>query len=115
MSGRMDRFTATLTRGLARRTSRRSFLGALGASLVGGAAGPLLPIARAEGPAREPLPGEPLPDSAEGNPDGCSYWRYCAIDGAAAEAARMRARPALPCLRSPGWAPAATRWTARTM
>jgi methylamine dehydrogenase light chain len=81
MSGRMDRITARLTRGLARRTSRRSFLGALGATLVGGAAGPLLPVARAEGPAREPLPGEPAPDTPEGNPDDCNYWRYCAIDG----------------------------------
>ena len=65
---RMDEWFATLSRGLARRTSRRSFLATLGALLVGGLARPLLPVARAA----------PAP---EDEADRCEYWRYCAIDG----------------------------------
>jgi methylamine dehydrogenase light chain len=64
----MDEWFATLARRLARRTSRRSFLGGLGALLVGGALRPLLPVARAASP-------------PEDDPGACEYWRYCAIDG----------------------------------
>jgi methylamine dehydrogenase light chain len=70
-----------LARALARRTSRRGFLGSLGALLVGGAALPLLPVARAAGPPRAPRPGEPAADAEGGDPERCDYWRYCAIDG----------------------------------
>jgi methylamine dehydrogenase light chain len=64
----MDEWFASLSRGLARRTSRRSFLATLGALLVGGLARPLLPVARAA----------PAPEDGA---DRCEYWRYCAIDG----------------------------------
>jgi methylamine dehydrogenase light chain len=64
----MDEWFASLSRGLARRTSRRSFLATLGALLVGGLARPLLPVARAA----------PAPEDGA---DSCEYWRYCAIDG----------------------------------
>ena len=76
---RLDGFTAAIARRLARQTSRRGFLAALGATLVGSAALPLLPVARAG--SREPAPGEPERGQPEGDPDGCLYWRYCAIDG----------------------------------
>ena len=74
----MDRFTARLARRVARRTSRRGFLGTLGVLLFGAAAAPLLPVARADGPAAG---GEPDPHKPEGDAGSCRYWRYCALDG----------------------------------
>jgi len=78
-TGDLDRRFADLARGLARRTSRRSFLTRLGALLVGGAALPLLPVARG-GTARA-AEGDPDPSTPEGDPRDCAYWRHCAIDG----------------------------------
>jgi methylamine dehydrogenase light chain len=72
---RIDRWFARGARGLAKRTSRRHFLTRLGALLLGGAAWPLLPVARASSG------GEPDPATPEGDPTDCGYWRYCAIDG----------------------------------
>ena len=67
---------------LARRTSRRSFLARLGAVLVGGAAFPLLPVARAaEDDARLPAPSDAGLAGDVGDPTSCDYWRHCAIDG----------------------------------
>jgi len=103
-AARIDRWFGALARGLARRTSRRSFLARLGALAAGGAALPLLPVARAGGDAggeggaaprgaegggspgapgapRAAAPGEPDPTTPEGDPQGCEYWRYCAVDG----------------------------------
>jgi methylamine dehydrogenase light chain len=68
-------------RGLARGFGRRSFLGRLGALLVGAAAAPLLPVARAAGESpRVPAPEEGI-EGAAGDPTSCDYWRHCAIDG----------------------------------
>ena len=68
-------------RGLARRLSRRSLFGRLGATLVGTAAIPLLPIARAAGaPSQLPAPPDDI-DGPQGDPQHCDYWRHCAIDG----------------------------------
>ncbi len=78
---RLDRVVADLARQLARRTSRRGLLARAGALLVGAAALPLLPVARAGAAAREPAPGEPDPDTPEGDPTSCQYWRNCSIDG----------------------------------
>ncbi|MCP5183674.1 MAG: methylamine dehydrogenase (amicyanin) light chain [Pseudomonadales bacterium] len=71
-----------MTRGLARRSSRRGFLGTLGAVLVGTAALPLLPVARAaeHGTSRVPPQSTGNPDDP-GDPTRCDYWRYCGIDG----------------------------------
>ena len=57
---------------LAKRSSRRHFIGKLGAFLVGASALPLLPVLRAsaaEGP------------QEMGDPQSCDYWRYCAFGG----------------------------------
>lgn len=78
---RLDGWFAGLSRGVARRTSRRGFLARLGALVLGGAAAPLLPVARAGAQARASQPGEPAPDTPEGDPQACSYWRHCSIDG----------------------------------
>ncbi len=79
----LDRWLERKARGLARATSRRSVLARLGALLAGGAALPLLPIARAraEVPSRAPIPGEPAAGKPSGDPASCEYWRHCAIDG----------------------------------
>ncbi|MDH3212717.1 MAG: hypothetical protein OEM05_09555 [Myxococcales bacterium] len=78
---RIDRWFTQSARWLARRTSRRSFLTRVGTLLVGGAALPLLPVARASSPSRAPAPGEPDPSTPEGDPANCNYWRHCAVDG----------------------------------
>ena len=59
------------SRDIAKRTSRRRFIGRLGAMLVGASALPLLPVSRshAQGPAEV------------GDPQSCDYWRYCALGG----------------------------------
>jgi methylamine dehydrogenase light chain len=75
----IDRWCMHLTRAVARRTSRRGFLGQLAGLLVGSAALPLLPVAR--GRAAAAVPGEPDPSTPHGDPGDCDYWRHCAIDG----------------------------------
>lgn len=77
----VDRWVERCARTLARRVRRRSLLRRLGTLLVGGAAFPLLPVARAatEQP-RATQPPENI-DGPEGDPSRCEYWRHCAIDG----------------------------------
>ncbi len=77
---RIDLWFAHSARRLARSTSRRSFLTGLGSLLAGGAAIPLLPVARPAA-AREPAPGEPDVSQPSGDAGSCEYWRHCAIDG----------------------------------
>lgn len=73
-----DELTEGSARAVARRTSRRSLLGSLGALLLGTAALPLLPVARgAQAPA---TPAGGTPDKTQ-DPTQCEYWRHCAIDG----------------------------------
>jgi methylamine dehydrogenase light chain len=82
LASRFDTLFERMSRGFSRSLSRRHFLSRLGTVVAGGAALPLLPVARAA--AEEPFPtqnGEPPQDTPEGNPLGCDYWRYCAIDG----------------------------------
>lgn len=74
----LDRYFEGSTRELARRFGRRSFLARLGAALLGGAALPLLPVAR--GLARGAASPEGI-EGPEGDPTRCEYWRYCAVDG----------------------------------
>ena len=77
----LDRWLEGRARELARRTSRRGFLARLGGVLVGGAALPLLPVARAGAEPRAPAPREEGLEGAAGDPKSCEYWRHCAIDG----------------------------------
>lgn len=78
---RFDRWFESAARRVAERSSRRRFLARLGAALLGGAALPLLPLARPAFASREPAPGEPDPATPEGDASSCGYWRHCAIDG----------------------------------
>jgi methylamine dehydrogenase light chain len=71
----LDAITESSARSLAKRTSRRSVIGSLGALLVGVATLPLLPVARG---------ADPRPDEKAkriNDPTSCDYWRHCAIDG----------------------------------
>lgn len=75
LNGWFDGATENSTRDIARKTSRRGFIGKLAGAIAGGAAAiPLLPIARGQ-EAANAFPGE------EGDRSSCDYWRYCAIDG----------------------------------
>ncbi len=75
LNGWLDDVTENSTRDIARKTSRRGFIGKLAVAVAGGAAAiPLLPIARGQ-EAANAFPGE------EGDRTSCDYWRYCAIDG----------------------------------
>ena len=69
---RLDRRVTRSTRRLASEVSRRSFVGRLGALLVGGSLLPLLPVARAAAAGSFP---------ERGDPQSCDYWRYCACGG----------------------------------
>ena len=72
----IDKFGEKLSRGFARRTSRRGWLGLLGAGVVGAASVPLLPVARADAHGNK---SSSVPEA--GDDKTCEYWRYCAIDG----------------------------------
>ena len=80
----LDSLTEGSTRAVARRTSRRGFLGSLGGFLVGASALPLLPVARGAQPTSNqggtPAKSGAKPDNSQ-NPTSCEYWRHCAIDG----------------------------------
>ena len=72
----MDGLIESLGRTLARRTSRRGFLGVIGKALFGAAVFPLLPVNRATGVGVAEL-------AAGGKNDqiSCDYWRYCSMEG----------------------------------
>ena len=73
--GWLDDTVVSSSRGLAKRSSRRHFIGRLGALLVGASALPLLPVARAFGADQT----DGLKEI--GDPKNCDYWRYCALSG----------------------------------
>jgi methylamine dehydrogenase light chain len=82
----LDTIAEESARALARRSSRRSLLGGLGALLVGAAALPLLPVARGAEPG--PLPEKKSgakppagPPAGWDDPTSCNYWRHCGVDG----------------------------------
>jgi len=80
----IDKWMEGRSRDMARRTSRRGLIGFLGGGLVGAAAFPLLPVARAAG--GDGGTGGVAPQSTgkindPGDPTSCEYWRYCGIDG----------------------------------
>jgi len=76
----LDFIAESSTRVVARHTSRRGFLGSLGALLIGAAGSlPLLPVARGATQDGE-KPTAAKPDNSQ-DPTSCEYWRHCAIDG----------------------------------
>ena len=50
----LDQITENLTRKVAQKSSRRSFIGGVGTAIIGGATIPLLPVARAAGGNEQP-------------------------------------------------------------
>ena len=82
----IDRWLEDAARRVALRASRRGFLARLGTVLVGSAAFPLLPVARAASARESDPPRAPAPDESGltgklADPASCEYWRHCAIDG----------------------------------
>ena len=79
----IDHLFEKSARSLARHTSRRSLLAALGKILTGAALIPLLPIDRSfRAQAAEPAAGKKAEAKpATDDPNSCDYWKYCAIDG----------------------------------
>ena len=70
--GWLDAQVNTGTRKLARRSSRRGFLGQVSTLVLGAGLLPLLPVSRSFG-------AEGLEEI--GDPQSCDYWRYCALGG----------------------------------
>ena len=78
----LDRMIEKRSREVAKLTSRRGFLGALGAVVAGAGAAPLLPVARASTAAVDDVPAQDTGNPEDpGDPSTCGYWRYCGIDG----------------------------------
>jgi methylamine dehydrogenase light chain len=73
---RVDALMERWARDLARRASRRRFIGRLGTLLFAASAVPLLPVARGA-----PAPAPAAAGADPGDPQSCEYWRHCAIDG----------------------------------
>ncbi len=76
----LDKGTEQLTRKVAQRSSRRSFLSRAGMLMLGSAMLPVLPFDRNAGKAwageaEDEAPADP------NDPTACEYWRYCALDG----------------------------------
>lgn len=74
---RFDRAAEYLARSAARSTSRRGFIGRLGALVTATGAATLLPVSRV----RAEKGAVPMQVQEEGDPNSCDYWRYCAVDG----------------------------------
>ena len=77
MQQRLDRWVERGARGLAQRSSRRSFLGLCGQALTGAALLPLLPVDRS----MRAEAAEPSAKASAMDPNSCNYWKFCAIDG----------------------------------
>ena len=81
----IDQLFEKSSRALARHTSRRSLLAALGQILTGAALIQLLPVdrtARAAEPAAKPANTHAKAAKAvTDDPMSCDYWKYCAVDG----------------------------------
>jgi hypothetical protein len=69
MPSSIDALVERLARDMARRVSRRSFLGSVGALLFSTAGVPLLPVARGE----QPTPARPDTATDPGDPQTCEY------------------------------------------
>jgi methylamine dehydrogenase light chain len=79
MSNRFDELVESLTRQVAQGTSRRGFLGRLGAVIGGAMLLPLLPVDRRGGTAKATERSGWVPQSEDTT--ACNYWRHCSLDG----------------------------------
>jgi methylamine dehydrogenase light chain len=80
----IDQLFEKSSRALARHTSRRSLLAALGQMLTGAALIPLLPVDRSARAAEPAAPANAHANAAKpatDDPKSCDYWKYCAVDG----------------------------------
>jgi len=78
----MDKLVEQLTRTVAQRTSRRSFLARLGKLVAGGMVIPLLPVNRVARADAAEMKAPVKKGASHVNDDtNCDYWKYCAIDG----------------------------------
>ncbi len=76
----LDNLGEKVSRRLAHRSSRRSFLNGLGKVMVASAAVlPVLPVARAGNTPK--LTGLDPNEIPEEEFNSCDYWRHCAVDG----------------------------------
>lgn len=75
----IDLWVEQYSRAIAQRVSRRHLLARFAVLLVGGAVLPVLPVARGQDQPAPPV--DPDPNTPEGDPQDCNYWRYCAIGG----------------------------------
>ena len=92
MQARLDRLMELASRSVARRSSRRSFLGTFAMAITGVAALPLLPVRRGAVAEAADLPAKDAPAAPQAghakapativtDQQSCDYWKYCAIDG----------------------------------
>jgi methylamine dehydrogenase light chain len=78
----MDKFVESITRTIAQRTSRRSFLARLATIVLGAAAIPLLPVDRVARAQDQDNGDFKKSVHKDVNDDlTCDYWKYCAVDG----------------------------------
>jgi methylamine dehydrogenase light chain len=75
-----DQITESVSRKVAQNSSRRSFISGFGTLLIGGAAIPVLPVARAAGDHGAAQLSAPN-DADIDDPTKCDYWRNCSVDG----------------------------------
>jgi methylamine dehydrogenase light chain len=80
MTLKIDKLFEGASRRMAQRTSRRGIFALLGSAVVGAAAFPLLPVARAASKIPPGYPGvapqSTGKDNDPGDPASCDYWRY---------------------------------------
>jgi methylamine dehydrogenase light chain len=72
----MDKIVESMTRAVALRSSRRSFLARVSKMMLGAAMIPLLPIDRVVAGALAADKPKKVNDDTS-----CDYWKYCAVDG----------------------------------
>lgn len=78
---KFDDVFEAVSRRVAQRTSRRSFLGKVGAAATGGVLLPLLPMDRRGGAKKAQATGLGGWHPQTTDPGSCDYWRHCSLDG----------------------------------
>ncbi len=77
---KFDQLFEALTRTIASRSSRRSFVGRVGLASIGASLAPLLPIDRRGSKRAEAAALDGWKPQAK-DPMACDYWRHCSLDG----------------------------------